>query len=67
MVKFLTIRRKLDLDAASFLKNDPASTCIEEVYLAYPGFYAIAIYRFSHELFVLKTPVNICGINNILS
>ena len=32
--QFLTIRRKLDLDAASFLKNDPASTCIEEVYLA---------------------------------
>ena len=55
--QFLTIRRKLDLDAASFLKNDPASTCIEEVYLAYPGFYAISIYRLSHQLHLLKVPI----------
>lgn len=55
--QFLTIREKLNLDAASFLKNDPASTCIEEVYLAYPGFYAISVYRLSHQLFVLKVPI----------
>lgn len=55
--QFLTIRKKLDLDAASFLKNDPASTCIQEVYLAYPGFYAISIYRLSHQLHVLKVPI----------
>jgi len=55
--QFLTIRRKLDLDAASFLKNDPASTCIQEVYLAYPGFYAISIYRLSHQLHLLKVPI----------
>ncbi|MFH6768699.1 serine O-acetyltransferase EpsC [Gaetbulibacter aquiaggeris] len=55
--QFLTIRRKLDLDAVSFLKNDPASTCIEEVYLAYPGFYAISIYRLSHQLHLLKVPI----------
>ena len=51
--QFLTIREKLNLDAVSFLKNDPASTCIEEVYLAYPGFYAISIYRLSHQLKLL--------------
>lgn len=56
-MQFLTIRRKLDLDAVSFLKNDPASTCIEEVYLAYPGFYAISIYRLSHQLHLLKVPI----------
>lgn len=55
--QFLTIRKKLDLDAASFLKNDPASTCIQEVYLAYPGFYAISIYRLSHQLHLLKVPI----------
>ncbi|MCF8274010.1 MAG: serine O-acetyltransferase [Flavobacteriaceae bacterium] len=55
--QFLIIREKLNLDAASFLKNDPASTCIEEVYLAYPGFYAISVYRLSHQLFVLKVPI----------
>lgn len=44
---------KLNQDAKFILDNDPASNSIEEVYLAYPGFYAIAIYRLSHELFLL--------------
>ncbi|WP_035671070.1 serine O-acetyltransferase EpsC [Flavobacterium sp. 83] len=44
---------KLNQDAAYILENDPASNSIEEVYLAYPGFYAIAIYRLSHELYLL--------------
>lgn len=43
----------LNQDAAYILENDPASNSIEEVYLAYPGFYAIAIYRLSHELYLL--------------
>ncbi len=55
--EFLTIRKKLDLDAESFLKYDPASTCIQEVYLAYPGFYAISIYRLSHQLHLLEVPI----------
>ena len=55
--EFSTIREKLDLDADAFLKNDPASTCLEEVYLAYPGFYAISIYRLSHQLHLLKVPI----------
>lgn len=45
------IRRKLDLDAIAFEKNDPASHSLEEIYLAYPGFYAISIYRLSHALY----------------
>ncbi|NNC61438.1 MAG: serine acetyltransferase, partial [Eudoraea sp.] len=36
---------------------DPASLSIEEVYLAYPGFYAIAIYRLAHELYKKKFPL----------
>ena len=44
----------LNQDAAYILENDPASNSIEEVYLAYPGFYAIAIYRLSHELYLLN-------------
>lgn len=55
--QFPNIRKKLDLDALSFLKNDPASKCVEEVYLAYPGFYAISVYRLSHELFTLNVPI----------
>lgn len=45
------IRQKLDLDAISFEKNDPASHCLQEIYLAYPGFHAISIYRLSHALY----------------
>ena len=44
------ILEKLSRDANAINENDPASRSIEEVYLAYPGFYAIAIYRLSHEL-----------------
>ena len=42
---FVTIRTKLDLDAAAAEKNDPAAKSLEEIYLAYPGFYAIAVHR----------------------
>ena len=55
--KFTDIRKKLDLDANAIEKNDPATKSLEEVYLACPGFYAIAIYRLSHELFKLKTSI----------
>ena len=51
------ILQKLNLDAEAIFKNDPASKSIEEVYLAYPGFYAIAIYRLSHELYKGKLPL----------
>lgn len=44
------IRRKLDLDAIAFENNDPASHCLAEIYMAYPGFHAISIYRLSHAL-----------------
>ncbi len=44
------IRRKLDLDAVAFEKNDPASHSLAEIYLAYPGFFAISIYRLSNAL-----------------
>jgi len=54
---FITIRQKLDLDAAAAEKNDPAAKSLEEVYLAYPGFYAIAVHRLSHQLLKLKVPI----------
>lgn len=51
--KLPSVLEKLNNDAAYILENDPASNSIDEVYLGYPGFYAIAIYRLSHELYVL--------------
>lgn len=55
--KLPEIMKKLDLDARSINENDPAANSLEEVYLAYPGFYAIAIYRLSHELKKLGVPL----------
>ena len=40
-------------DAAAMLEFDPAAKSIEEVLMAYPGFFATAVYRFSHQLVVL--------------
>ena len=54
---FAEIRQKLDLDAIAAEKNDPACKSLEEVYLAYPGFYAIAVYRLSNQLLKLNVPV----------
>lgn len=51
------IRRMLDLDAVAFENNDPASYNLQEIYLAYPGFHAISIYRLSHALYKLKVPI----------
>ena len=51
--KLPSVLEKLKRDAEYILENDPASNSIEEVYLGYPGFYAIAIYRLSHELYLL--------------
>jgi len=39
-------------DAAAVLRFDPAAKSIEEVLMAYPGFFATAVYRFSHQLIV---------------
>jgi serine O-acetyltransferase len=55
--KFPEIRAKLDLDAISVVNFDPATKSLEEVYMACPGFYAISIYRLSHQLYVQKVPI----------
>ncbi len=47
----------LQADAQAFLAFDPAAHSIEEVVTAYPGFYAIAVFRLSHELYELKIPI----------
>jgi serine O-acetyltransferase len=54
---FSEIRRKLDLDAVAALNRDPAAKSLREIYLAYPGFYAIAVYRLSHQLLQQEIPV----------
>jgi serine O-acetyltransferase len=43
-----------DLQAA--LKNDPAASGLEEIWLSYPGVEAITVQRLAHELYNLKVP-----------
>lgn len=50
------IYENLVQDAKLFVDFDPAARSVESVILYYPGFYAIAVYRLSHELFKLKIP-----------
>ncbi len=51
------IYKQLIKDAQAILQFDPASESLEEVLVAYPGFYATAIYRFSHQLYQYKIPI----------
>lgn len=51
------ILKKLKLDAQAIVDCDPASTSLEEIYLAYPGFYAISIYRLAHNLYLRDVPL----------
>ena len=52
-----SINKELWNDAEAICEGDPAAHNVDEVILAYPGFRAIAIYRFAHELFRLKIPI----------
>ena len=57
VVTLPTVLERLNLDAEAIVSCDPASLSIEEVYMAYPGFYAIAIYRLAHELYSTGFPM----------
>lgn len=54
---FPKIYEALENDAQSILDNDPAAQNLEEVMFSYPGFFAIAVYRFAHELYKNKIPL----------
>jgi serine O-acetyltransferase len=44
------LRHALELDARATFEADPAARSIDEVLLAYPGFFALACYRIAHGL-----------------
>jgi len=50
-------RESLVLDAEATCAADPAATSVDEVILAYPGFYALACYRLAHHLRILGVPL----------
>lgn len=51
------VHATLQSDAAAILDGDPAAESEDEVVLAYPGFFATAVHRFAHELYLLRVPI----------
>ncbi len=55
--KLYLIHKNLYKDAQAIFEGDPAAESMDEVILAYPGFFAIAVYRIAHELYKLNVPL----------
>ena len=55
--KLPEIRDLADTDLQAAYDGDPAATGKAEIIIAYPGFYAITIYRLAHALFQLQVPL----------
>lgn len=51
------IQRVLLTDVQALFDGDPAAGSKEEVIFAYPGLYAIFVYRIAHVLFEQKVPI----------
>jgi serine O-acetyltransferase len=45
------------LDLETHYNNDPSSSSIAEVFLTYPGFKAIVLYRIAHRLYSIGVPL----------
>lgn len=51
------LQRLVHRDLQAAFDGDPAAASMEEVILAYPGLFAVFIYRVAHELFVRDVPM----------
>ncbi|MCR4989301.1 MAG: serine O-acetyltransferase [Lachnospiraceae bacterium] len=51
------VRDYIETDLLATFDGDPAAGSLEEIILAYPGLYAITVYRLAHELYKEKVPV----------
>lgn len=50
------VYRKLNTDLVALVQGDPAAQSEFEIIRCYPGFFAVAMYRFAHELHLLEVP-----------
>ena len=55
--KIPEIREYLATDVAAVFDGDPAAESADEIIFAYPGLYAITVFRFAHVLYQLGVPV----------
>ena len=52
-----SIRALVQTDLQAAYDGDPAATDISEIIFAYPGLYAITVYRLAHILYTLQVPM----------
>ncbi len=57
MERLPQIRAVLETDIRAALSGDPAAGSRDEVILAYPGLYAVSVYRIAHQLLALGVPL----------
>ncbi len=50
------LKETLLRDVMAIYEGDPAARSPEEIILAYPGFYAISVYRIAHEFYIRDIP-----------
>lgn len=51
------LHQKLEYDLKAIFEFDPAAKSRSEVLISYPGFFAIAVYRLAHELWLEDVPL----------
>ena len=51
------IKDVLHTDVQAAFDGDPAAQCKDEIIVAYPGLFAISVYRIAHELYILQVPL----------
>jgi len=56
LTRLPAVRRLLAADLEAHLDGDPAAFNRDQIVIAYPGFYAILVYRLAHELTLLDVP-----------
>ena len=51
------VRALVQTDLQAAYDGDPAATSVAEIIYAYPGLFAITVYRLAHELYALNVPM----------
>lgn len=57
LIKIERLKFILKTDIEMTYMSDPASESLDEIIIAYPGIYAISVYRIAHVLYELKIPI----------
>jgi len=55
--KIPAVRAVVQTDLTAFYEGDPAATDVREIIYAYPGLFAITVYRLAHELYLMEVPL----------